>query len=261
MKLISGLFRQKKANKKKPVYVAAPYAPVRPLYVVGDIHGRYELLQRITDGIVEDAGDLPYDLVFVGDYIDRGEQSQAVIEALYKISQLAFVTCLCGNHERMLTDFLDNPAKNGRRWMRNGGLQTLASFGVGGITETSSDDAMQLACEQFRVALDPYEPWFRSLPVSFVSGNIFVTHAGANPNLPIEAQPEKTLLWGHPAFLREPRLDGIWVVHGHTIIDEPVDGDSRISIDTGAYATGRLTVAKITNAGVTFSVGSKPVPE
>ncbi|MFK5997219.1 MAG: metallophosphoesterase family protein [Rhodobacterales bacterium] len=261
MKLISGLFGQKKPNKKKPVYVAAAYTPERPLYVVGDIHGCYDLLELVIDRIVEDAGDVGYDLVFVGDYIDRGEHSRAVIETLHKISQLAFVTCLCGNHERLLTGFLDDPAKNGRRWMRNGGLQTLASFGVGGVTETSSDEAMQLACDQFRTALGPYAPWLRALPVSFVSGNIFVTHAGANPNLPIEAQPEKTLLWGHPAFLREPRLDGIWVVHGHTIIDEPVDGDSRISIDTGAYATGRLTVAKITNAGVTFSVGSKPVPE
>jgi len=252
MKLISSLFGRKKTDQSTSVYVPSACVPERPLYVVGDIHGCYDLLELVIDGIVDDAGDLPYDLVFVGDYIDRGEQSRSVIETLHKISGLPFVTCLCGNHEKLLTGFLDDPAKNGRRWMRNGGLQTLASFGVGGVTETSSAEAMQDARDRFRTALGPLEHWFRSLRMSFVSGNIFVVHAGADPNLPIEQQPEKTLLWGHPDFLRQPRQDGVWVVHGHTIIDEPVAGESRISIDTGAFATGRLSTTKITSGGVIF---------
>ena len=69
----------------------------------------------------------------------------------------------------------------------------------------------------------------------------------------IEDQENRTLLWGHKDFGRVPRADGMWIVHGHTIVDTPVMNRGVISIDTGAYATGNLTAATIMNGDVSFT--------
>lgn len=240
----------------KPEITSAPFtadpAPVRLLYVVGDIHGCDDLLSRLLEIIDQDANGLPHDLVFVGDYVDRGEASAAVLNRLHQLSEQDHVTCLMGNHERMLLDFLVDPAKNGRRWIRNGGLQTLASFGVGGITETASPDVMAEARDRFVRKLDPLKPWLRNLQLSFQSGNIFTTHAAAHPQKSIEDQSDKVMLLGHRAFFQETRQDGIWIAHGHYVMENPVSQNGRINVDTGAYATGRLTAAKIEKSGVSF---------
>ncbi|NOX41784.1 MAG: serine/threonine protein phosphatase [Alphaproteobacteria bacterium] len=235
-------FRQFLAKNRSDIQnFTAKALPERPLYAIGDIHGRNDLLGPLLTKIETHANGTPYDLVTVGDYVDRGEDASGVLSCLQSLSDLPHVTCLMGNHERMLLDFIDDPAKNGRRWFRNGGLQTLASFGVGGLTENARPEAMALGKDQLLEALGDLEPWLRARPLCFQSGNIAVVHAGAKPNLPIAEQPDKTLLWGHPAFFREVRGDGIWVIHGHTIVETARAEAGRISIDTGAYATGKLT--------------------
>lgn len=88
--------------------------------------------------------------------------------------------------------------------------------------------------------------------LTWVSGNICVTYAGANPALPISEQNDNTLLWGHRDFLKMPRHDVLWVVHGHTVVDTTEAKNGRISIDTGACFTGRLTAAVITTEKVRF---------
>jgi len=254
MALFSRLFRR---PKETPAAVFdAPARPDRLLYAVGDIHGRDDLLGRIVEKIRADADGRPHDLVFVGDYIDRGDGSAAVLEHLREMEEGGDnVICLLGNHERMMLDFLDNPAASGRHWLRNGGLQTLASFKVGGVTENSDEAAMTAARDKLRKALGKTEKWLRNRPRSFRSGNMLVVHAAADPRLPVDAQEEKTLLWGHPAFRAEPRQDGIWVIHGHTIVDLPEPVQGRIGIDTGAYATGRLTAVAVDQGDVRFLAG------
>jgi len=246
-------FRQFRRNKKSqtPEFTAQA-APKRPLYVIGDIHGRDDLLDPVLHKIEGHANGGGYDLVTVGDYVDRGEDSAAVLTRLHRLAALPHVTCLMGNHERMLLDFIDDPGKNGRRWIRNGGLQTLASFGVGGLSETAGELALNAGRDQLLMALGPLEPWLRTLSLRFLSGNIAVTHAGADPRLPIENQTEKTLLWGHPAFFQDVREDSIWVIHGHTIVDAALAEAGRISIDTGAYATGQLTAVAISENTIIF---------
>jgi len=250
-------FRQRfdKQSKDSPTF-ASPVQPVRLLYVVGDVHGCDDLLAALLENIEKDAADRPYDMVTVGDYIDRGEQSAAVLRRLHALSNLPHVGCLMGNHERMLLDFLGDPAENGRRWIRNGGLQTLASFGVGGITETSPAKAMTEARNKLRHALGPLEEWLNALPLTVRSGNILIAHAGMDPRVPADEQADKTLLWGHPDFFKRPREDGMWVVHGHTVVTIPKAEQGRISVDTGAYATGTLTAAQITSDGVRFVCGA-----
>ncbi|MAU52947.1 MAG: serine/threonine protein phosphatase [Roseovarius sp.] len=242
--------RARRARGQAP----APIRPDQAFVAIGDVHGRSDLLFAIDEPLERQAGGLP--VVFVGDYVDRGEQSREVLQLLMQATAQdpQRVTCLMGNHERMLLDVLDAPETHGARWLRNGGLQTLASFGVappqGPKNELDAllDMRAALAEAMGRAMID----WLRARPLAWQSGNVWVVHAGADPAQPMTQQAEEVLLWGHPRFRRELRADGQWVIHGHTIVETPQARDGRIAIDTGAYATGRLTAALVDPDGVRF---------
>ncbi len=227
------------SGKGEPVVFPDP-APETPFVAIGDIHGRIDLLERLLERI----GAGPEPLIFVGDYVDRGEESAQVLSRLHGLEAAAGrpVVCLRGNHEAMLLDFVEDPERSGRRWLRNGGLQTLASYRVGGLSEASSGADLETGRDAFVAAIgQELLDWLAALPAQWRSGNIAVVHAAADPALPLEAQEEKTLLWGCREFAETPRRDGLWIVHGHTIVEAPRMSEGRISIDTGAYATGRLS--------------------
>lgn len=230
-------------------------APKEPFSVIGDIHGQINCLNSLLTKIDQDHAHSR--LVFVGDYIDRGDHSAQVLTKLYELSQSRPETvCLMGNHEEMMLSFLDNPERSGNRWMRYGGLQTMASFGAFRLVENNSPEALVDARDQLQKILPTgLESWLRNLPRHWQSGNVAVVHAGADPAKPIEGQKPKTLTWGHPDFGMRARKDGVWVVHGHTIVDMPQEQNGVISVDTGAYATGRLTAAHIDAGTVEFIQG------
>lgn len=255
MKFLKTLFNRTTTKAGRIGFNAAP-APRHPVYVVGDIHGRFDLLQRLEELIAADrkaSAFMQAGLVFVGDFVDRGENSRQVLEHLQKLCAQKKAVCLMGNHERMMLDFLADPALNGQRWFRNGGLQTLASFGVGGVGETAGTDSMVLARDRLRAALPPgLESWISTLPLDYQTGNLLVVHAAADPSLPVKGQSGKTLLWGHPDFARTSRQDGVWVAHGHTVVDVASAQSGRISIDTGAYFSGHLSVAIISSGDIRF---------
>lgn len=229
-------------------------APERLVLCIGDVHGRFDLLKQLlaqVDSLVErrldDQQPQPH-LVFVGDYVDRGENSAEVLEWLFQLQQQlpGNVFCLMGNHEKMLLEFIDDPAVRGQRWLRNGGLQTMASFGIGGVSETSDAETLTEASNRLVSAMsEGMVTWLRKMPVIYQSGNVCVAHAAMDPQLAPDDQSSQVLIWGHNEFMTTPRQDGIWVVHGHTVIKEPKVHHSRIEIDTGAYYTGRLTAAVI----------------
>ncbi|MDF2143184.1 metallophosphoesterase [Paenirhodobacter sp. CAU 1674] len=226
-----------------------PLAPARDLAVIGDVHGCDGLLQTLLARLEVQAPGAQ--LVFVGDLIDRGEASSRVLDTVH--AQRDQCITLRGNHEELMLDFLDAPERAGARWLRNGGLQTLASFDIGGVTEHANEASMRRARDQLRDRLGPEkEAWLRSCPRAWGSGNVTVTHAGADPWVPITAQKGRCLTWGHPDFGLRARTDGVWIVHGHTIVPEPVCDQGVISVDTGAFATGRLTAALISSQGVCF---------
>lgn len=233
-----------RANKPAPAPpFTAPFAPERPVCVIGDIHGCDRLLGRMFDQI-DGLADAPI-TICVGDYTDRGEESRAVIERLAARASEPDLICLQGNHEEFLLKFIDAP-KEGKRWLRHGGLQTLASFGVGGVTERPDDAAAERASAQFADVLgEDRIDWLRNLPLSHETGNVAVVHAAADPALPIAAQAPDVLKWGHPEFETRTRQDGIWVVHGHTIVPMVDPHQGRACVDTGAYATGRMSALLI----------------
>lgn len=220
----------------------APPAPAEPFYAVGDVHGcsalLRDLLARFDPGVP---------VVMVGDYVDRGEDSRGVLDLLMTRPG---TTCLRGNHEQMLIDYLVRPEDAGGRFLRNGGMQTLASFGIGGVQPTSEAALLAAKAEDLREAMgQPTIDWLTALPCQIVSGNVAVVHAGADPAVPMDLQAPRNLIWGHRDFAAKARTDGLWIVHGHTIVPAVDIAPGRIAIDTGAYATGRLSAVLVAEGG------------
>ena len=235
----------------EPPVFDSPLAPSERIVVVGDVHGCDRLLISLLNrlGALDPSPDR---LVFTGDLIDRGEDSSSVLALVYGLQRRLGkgLVVLRGNHEQMMLDFLDAPTTSATRWLRYGGLQTLASFKIGGATETMSDAQAHRVRDKLAEALGPaLIDWMWEMPAIYSTGNIHVVHAGADPALPLGEQSAHTLTWGHPDFLRRARRDGQWVVHGHTIVDAVEPQAGRICVDTGAYATGRLSAALIHTAG------------
>lgn len=228
-----------------PRRAAAPVAPDAPFRAVGDIHGRADLLSRVL-------GRPGPPLICVGDYIDRGPDSAGVLRTL---AQDPGITCLMGNHEEMLLAFLDDPEGHGAHWLRHGGVQTAASFGLNAPSDAVSAGALTGLRDGVRAAMgDDLVDWLRHLPSSWHSGNVAVVHAAADPARPLDAQAPDTLHWGHPSFPGTPRRDGLWIVHGHVIVPAPRIRGQVVSIDTGAWATDCLTVAYVDSAGIRFEM-------
>lgn len=229
----------------------------RPTYAVGDIHGRADLLDRMIGLIGQDAaarGNPVPRIIFMGDYIDRGNHSRAVLERLADLpAETGWeIHCLRGNHEVMLAEFLADPEAAAPRWLRNGGLETLLSYQVGGIGSGVGLGGLIDARDHLLEQLGPVRDWLETLLSRYHAGSVFFAHAGADPSEPIQSQSEHCLYWGTPGFLQRPRQDGIWVVHGHYIVDEAHIAPSRIAVDTGACYSGHLTAARIEDEAVTF---------
>jgi len=234
---------------------AGEVLPVRPFVAIGDVHGRADLMMRLLETL-EHAPYAELPLVFVGDYVDRGEHSAEVLRHLQGIVNSeagARIICLRGNHEDMLLNFLLDPVQHGPRWLRYGGLQTMASFKAPLVAQTAPPDAWTEARDVLSEAMgDDMITWLTELPTMWSSGNVAVVHAGADPEKPIDVQDEAVLMWGHKKFEAQDRTDGVWVVHGHTIVDNALAENGRISVDTGAYATGVLSAALVQPKDVSF---------
>ncbi len=252
--MLKRLLGQKKDRRRRlarPEIDMPEPAPAGLTYAVGDVHGRADLLIAAVERILEEAVGLetPPEVVFLGDYVDRGEQVREALDALHEIARLPEIrpVFLMGNHEAMLLRFLETPDLEAR-WLRVGGLQTLLSFGVGAY-ETVSGAELARIRDELSAALAPYLPFLEGLHLAHRSGNLLFVHAAADPARAPERQPPEALLWGHPEFERTPRRDGVWVVHGHRVVDAPRVERGRIAIDTGAYFSGCLTTARIAPDG------------
>ena len=215
------------------------------VYAIGDIHGRSDLFDRLIGLVTEDirAGrPAQAHVVLLGDYIDRGLDSCGVLERLSQPAEGPFGTiCLKGNHEDSLLRFLDDVSV-GPNWLRYGGLATLVSYGIGrpdGMDEATFLDHAQ---EQLRRRLPArHLAFLRRLKLQVQVGDYRFVHAGVRPGVPLDHQDPDDLIWIRDDFLRSDADHGAVVVHGHTITDEPHIQHNRIGIDTGAFASGRLT--------------------
>lgn len=213
------------------------------LYVIGDIHGRSDLLDRTLNRIADDLKDKRAKhvrFVFLGDYVDRGPDSSGVLDRLVEFRAAYDTVCLKGNHEAFLLEFLSDPLFL-EEWGRYGGITTLTSYGLRPSLQPSPAECRELAAS-IRDRMPPaHLSFLLNLPLQYVLGDFFFVHAGVRPQIPLDQQQEEDLLWIRDDFLLDECPYEKMIVHGHTPVLEPDIRGNRINIDTGAYATGRLT--------------------
>jgi serine/threonine protein phosphatase 1 len=213
------------------------------VYAVGDVHGRADLLIDLFGRIDADLRARPIAVsvqVFLGDYIDRGPQSRRVVDLMIERQKTNEILCLKGNHEVYAFQFLNDPTVL-TAWKRVGGLETLLSYGIMPNDCHDLPTQRRLAMEFGRSMPDSHRHFIKGLELSFTCGDFFFVHAGVRPGIALNKQSEQDLLWIRDEFLLCEENFGKVVVHGHTPAIEPDIRPNRINIDTGAYATGRLT--------------------
>jgi serine/threonine protein phosphatase 1 len=213
------------------------------IYAIGDIHGRLDLLDELLAQISSDASDHQAKkkiYIFLGDYIDRGSSSRQTIDRLIAYSAQNETVFLKGNHEALAIKCLSEPGLFDS-WMRIGGTETLTSYGVS-LANLSSGKPIAMLQAAFHAALPAaHFRFFRDLQTSFTCGDFFFVHAGVRPQIEFSQQKESDLLWIRDEFLNSRDDFGKIVVHGHTPTREIQVMPNRINIDTGAFATDRLT--------------------
>jgi len=227
------------------------------IYAVGDVHGRYDLLklalgQIATDCTGEAASRLPM-LVLLGDYIDRGPDSAKVLQALVWLRRRGefHLRLLKGNHEQALLAFLEDPERHAD-WLGFGGAETLASYGVA-PPPPGADASVLIRARDSLLDLMPasHLQLLEELETMVLVGDYAFVHAGVRPDRPLASQTETDLLWIRRGFVDATGPFERMIVHGHTwVSDQPQVTEHRIGLDTGAYATGVLTVARLDAKGM-----------
>jgi serine/threonine protein phosphatase 1 len=213
------------------------------IYAIGDIHGCADLLETLLKRIEAHMWAKPAREcieIFLGDYIDRGPASQDVLDRLVAHKRSYRRVFLKGNHETYINDFVKSPSIL-QDWQHLGGLETLMSYGMRPAINAKAAEQAQLAADFDRTFPDSHRQFIRHLKSSFTCGDFFFVHAGVRPGVALEKQREEDLLWIREDFLLCEHDFGKVVVHGHTPVLQPDIRHNRINIDTGAYATGRLT--------------------
>jgi serine/threonine protein phosphatase 1 len=234
-------FLRRSRTKEAPLHFVPEGERV---YAIGDIHGRIDLLDDILDRIAEDdraRGRAITCLVFLGDLIDRGPDSSAVVDRLLRLREGPYRThFLLGNHEEVFLKVLGGDLRALRFLLKIGGRETILSYGfsIEEYHELDFDELLQKLIErvppEHHAFLKSFENWADIGDYRFV-------HAGVRPGVPVEEQTGAEFRWIREEFLRCRDPHDKMIVHGHTISEEVDERSNRIGIDTGAYRTGRLT--------------------
>ena len=227
-------------------------------YAIGDVHGHLDQLTRAHARISADrarTGDDGASVVHLGDLVDRGPESAEVVEYLLmgQAAGAPWIT-LKGNHDHMFALFLGDATAHdpGLRldltWLdpRLGGLDTLASYGVGiDAGAGAGRDLADLWREAKARVPAAHRAFLAALPLCHRTRAAFLVHAGVRPGVPLDAQAPGDMMWIRQPFLDDPRDHGALVVHGHTVIDGPRHYGNRVNLDTGAGYGRGLTAAVI----------------
>lgn len=218
-----------------------------PIYVVGDIHGQYEMLETALERIEKDGGP-EAKIVFLGDLVDRGTGSRQVIERLMLgQAQNRDWTVLCGNHDDLFVGFLETGAvmdprvKSGVPWTgpRLGGLATLASYGMIDLDRPAPD----LWAEAKEAVPADHLAYLKGLPTHLEEGPLLFVHAGIRPGVALADQDRDDLMWIRAEFLEDTRVHPWLVVHGHSAVDVAEHRSNRVNLDSGAGYGRPITAA------------------
>ena len=213
-------------------------------YAVGDVHGRLDLLDKMLGLIEADLDQHPARralLLFLGDIIDRGPCSAQAIERLrsYRHANVRTVFLL-GNHEEVLLRILNGERGILDSWLRFGGGECLASYGVDPKTVKALPERDALKLIRQSVPED-HRKFIGDWADTLRFGDYLFVHAGIRPSIDLSMQSQSDLRWIRQPFLDDEGDHGFVIVHGHTISQDVVERPNRVGIDTGAYRTGVLT--------------------
>jgi len=221
------------------------------LYAVGDIHGRSDCLAQAHERIDRDKARLFAEdravEIYLGDYIDRGPDSRGVIDRLIARSARAETVMLIGNHEMIMQSFFSGQTSF-EEWRMVGGLETLLSYGAEAGELLRGESPVRPA-ELAALIPAAHRRFLAELLGYQLFGRYCFVHAGLRPGKPIEEQSIEDLAWIRDEFLNHRGDFGSIVVHGHTPVNEIEFMPNRINIDTGAFATNRLSVVRIDGDG------------
>ena len=180
------------------------------IFAIGDIHGCVEKLQALITNI---GADPQRDtLVFIGDFIDRGNFSSEVVDYVIRLKrEYKKVICLLGNHEYMLSRYLEGIDEG--MYLENGGIATLYSYGIFRSDKpTKRKSKIPLGHRQF----------FNSLLLHYKTENYIFVHAGLKPGFPLSKQKKNDLLWIRHEFIDADQDFGKMVIFGHTPLSYPL---------------------------------------
>ncbi|MBO6574582.1 MAG: serine/threonine protein phosphatase [Rhodothermales bacterium] len=201
------------------------------LVAVGDIHGCARSLADLLRTLDLQASD---DIIFIGDYIDRGPDSRGVIDQLLDLQQHHSCTFLRGNHEALFLGYWDHGEAD--VFLHNGGRQTLASYGM---------EVGDLTIPESHLSFIRRTRLYRETP------EFLFVHAGLRPGLSVADNlamgDEMTYLWER-SHIACPDEDLAWektVVCGHTPVPEVIDRAKLINIDTGCVFRHRVDYGRL----------------
>jgi len=210
------------------------------IYAVGDVHGRADLLEAVVSFCEDDADHrgAAARFVFLGDIVDRGPHARYALDKVGDVlANHPGSVLLKGNHDDWFVRFLggnDPDPAHIRHWLSHGGWQTIASYGC---------DEFEEARDMLSFVHSEHMDMLKDARLSETVGDFHFVHAGINPASELDAQTAKDCMWIRKGFLDHVGILPKIVVHGHTVVgDLPFVTENRISLDTGAYDTGRLTV-------------------
>ena len=209
----------------------------------------------LEDKIADDATE-PEDaeIVFLGDLIDRGPQSANVIDHLLSAQPSGIRRrFIAGNHEIMFLQFLAAPGRN-LAWLDFGGLETLASYGISSSQVATFKSSNTNAQRYLKSHVpDEHVSFLKSMPLLIEYPHCILVHAGLRPGVALANQSANDLTGIRSEFLQSSTDFGKLVIHGHTPVSQAEHHGNRINVDTGAYATGCLSAARLeANGDVTF---------
>jgi serine/threonine protein phosphatase 1 len=227
----------------------ATLPPGHRIYAIGDVHGCLNRLSRLHERIAEDLALRPVAnsvLVHLGDYVDRGLDSAQVIDWLSGGAPVPVsrIVNLMGNHEEMMIHALYGTDKEATGiWLANGGADSLLSWNITSRVPAS---------EWTRLIPAEHQRFLLELDTSFRFGDYFFVHAGVRPEISLDKQEKRDMLWIREPFLSWKHSHGAVVVHGHTPRHDPDVRPNRIGIDTGAVMGGTLTCAVLEGNSIGF---------
>lgn len=280
---LKGLFS---GNAKPSGFGGNSFSPEQGtrIYAIGDIHGYPDALEAMLTKIHEDIKAKPSQsavIVFLGDYVDRGPDSKAVLDCLVREKDLeqrdrikrVFLT---GNHDLAFNGFIKNQvgshfSPSTIAALNNGLMETIGSYGVScPLTRNSTTNSLRFPhsnyminppdleaarLELIDVMPDSHKEFLATTEFSYTNGGYMFVHAAVDPDKPLDQQDGLYLAGLSKKARNFPKHKGVLekkIVHGHTISEEPLLTGNQIGVDTGVFRQGIMTCAVLEGTDIRF---------